>query len=103
MLVDTRIYPQEAVLAACYEFLDRGYFFLKYKDARRMDVSFSPRSKKDLAAFKRDFLNALLHAALRRKVYASQKKVHELVVKRALSSALYGSIPRKEKALKKRT
>jgi His-Xaa-Ser system protein HxsD len=95
MFVDTRIYPQEAVLAACYEFLDRGYFFLKYQDASRINVAFSPRSKKDALAFKRDFHNALLHAALRRKVYASQKKVHELVVKRALSCALYGYGPKK--------
>jgi len=92
VIVRTQLYPKEAILNACYAFLDRAYIFLD-GDAGldRVTIRFRARegtSQKQLARLKGEFLNELIYASLRQQVSEQTKTVRELIVGKALLSAL---------------
>lgn len=90
--LNSNIYPVEAILNACYVFIDRVYISLDTDSkTENIKVSFKGKnrpSEKKLQTLKGEFMNELLHSALRYKVSKNNKKIREYIVGRALYSAL---------------
>lgn len=89
--LDSRIYPVEAVLNAAYIFIDRAYIFLDSKLRNKITVFIKGKkriSQRQLDCLAGEFMNELLHSALRCAVSKNNKKIREYIVGRALSSAL---------------
>ena len=88
--LSVRLYPLDAVYGACYVFLDRCYIYLDEKEPKKVQVNLKPRDKKnkaELEALAGEFLNQLLHQALRLRIARQTSQVREMVVGRALLSA----------------
>ncbi|MCW2243163.1 His-Xaa-Ser system protein HxsD [Azospirillum canadense] len=86
--VDTSVYPQDAVLRACYAFTDRCWLWIaKGTDGgvavgmRRKD----PRA--DLDVLKGEFANALLDFALRHSIEERTRDIRATIVSAALAEA----------------
>jgi len=91
--LSTNIYPYEAIINTCYNYLDRVYLYLDGNIDREITVYF--KNKKDslrlgLDKVKDEFLNDLVHSTLRLQVSRNNKKITEYIVNRALYSALPG-------------
>lgn len=89
------IYPLEAILNACYVFIDRLYIFLD-TDSKVENIKVSLKGKKRLSRkhlelLKGEFINELLHCALRYKISKNNKKIREYIIGRALYSAVVDS------------
>ncbi len=88
--VDVPLYGLEAVYKACYAFLERAFVRLEGEPAGRITVRLrlKPDAPAELAkTLAGEFENELLHQALRTKVAASNQKIREYIVTRALASA----------------
>ncbi len=90
--VDSKIYPLEAVHAAAYTFTDRAYVKISVKSSRMIKVTLAGKGKGGLnpAGLEGEFMNELLHHALRLKIAASNRKIREYIITRALLSAQPG-------------
>ena len=91
--LNTKIYPLEAILNACFVFTDRAYVFLDSNSSgKEINVSLKPKknnfSKKILTAMQGEFMNELLHYCIRYAVGKNNKKIKEFVIGRALYSTL---------------
>lgn len=89
LIIDLKIYPKQAVLKTCYALINKGYFFLKTAPKEKILVEFEAKDKKKQAAFKAEFMNALIYNSVRVEVFQDQKNIIEAVVQRALSSAAF--------------
>ena len=90
MVLNSRIYNLEAILNACYTFIDRTYIFLD-SDSKGERTVISLKGKKRLSQkmlkrLKGEFMNELLHSALRCKISKNNKKIREYIIGRALYS-----------------
>jgi len=90
--LNSKIYPLEAILNASYMFIDRAYIFLD-SDSRKNGIVVSLKGKqrlspKKLEDLRGEFMNELLHCALRYKISKNNKKIREYIIGRALYSAL---------------
>jgi His-Xaa-Ser system protein HxsD len=89
--LDSKIYPTEAILNACYAFIDRAYIFLDSNSkAEDIIVSFKGKGRpsgKHLDMLRGEFMNELLHCALRCRISKENKKIREYIIGRALYSA----------------
>jgi His-Xaa-Ser system protein HxsD len=90
--LSSKVYPLEAIMNACYAFIEKAYIFLD-TDARNdfINVSFKGKggiSKKRFEAIKGEFMNELLHCALRYEIGRNNRKIREYIVGRALYSDL---------------
>lgn len=95
IILNSKIYPQEAILNASYVFIDRAYIFLD-SDAKteNIRVSFKGKNKlseKQFKALKGEFMNELLHSSLRYQISKNNKKIREYIIGRALYSAFPAS------------
>lgn len=92
--LNSKIYPLEAVLNACYLFIDRVYVFLDTNRAgTKIIVDLKAKNKislKKLNQLSSEFMNELLHCSLRYKISKNNKKIREYIVGRALYSTLSG-------------
>lgn len=92
IILDTKIYNIEAILNACYSFIERAYIFLDTdSNGNRIRVSIKGKkqlSQKQLEALKGEFMNELLHCALRHTVSKNNKKIREYIIGRALYSTI---------------
>lgn len=92
--LSARIYPLEAILNACYLFIDCVYIFLDSDlKGNQIKVFFKGKGKfsgKKLEALKGEFKNELLRCALRYEISKSNKKIREYIVGRALYTTLPG-------------
>ena len=90
--LNPKIYPLEAILNTCYNFIDHTYIFLDSNlqgDQIRVSLKGKKKiSKKKLEALKGEFMNELLHSSLRYLVSKNNKKIREYIIGRALYSAL---------------
>ena len=90
--LNTRIYPLEAILNACYAFIDRAYIFLDSDfSGKQIKVYFKDKkglSRKRAELFRSEFMNELLHCALRCNISKNNRKIREYIVGRALCSAV---------------
>lgn len=89
--VNSKIYPLEAILNACYVFIDRAYFFLDSNSkAENIYVFLKGKGRSSEGKFnslRGEFMNELLHCALRCKLSKENKKIREYIIGRALYSA----------------
>lgn len=89
LAVSTGVYPLEAVYSACYSFLERAYFRLEEGTKGKVIVRYKAKAAADgkAAVLEDEFLNELLHHALRHKVTQANQKIREYIVTQALVSA----------------
>ena len=90
--LNPKIYPLEAILNASYTFIDRAYVFLD-SNSKGNEIVVSLKGKqrlspKKLEDLRGEFMNELLHCALRYKISKNNKKIREYIIGRALYSAL---------------
>lgn len=90
------IYPVEAILNACYVFLEKFYFFLEEdKKNKTINVNFKIKQKKpgknSEEELKDEFMNELIHSCLRYRISKNNKKIREYIVGRALYTPFSGS------------
>ena len=86
IILDYKIYPLEAILNSCFEFIDIGYFFLD-RDSTGKKIIIKIKPKKSDKVFSRDdFFNSLLHNALRHQVTKNNKKISEYILGATLAS-----------------
>lgn len=93
MKLSTKIYPLEAMLSACFVFIDRAYVFLDADSTgKEIKVFLKPKknnfSKRILEVMQGEFMNELLHYSLRHIVSKNNKKIKEFIIGRALYSVL---------------
>lgn len=90
--LNSNIYPVEAILNACYVFIDRAYIFLDADSkTENIKVSFKGKNKpseEKLESLKGEFMNELLHSALRCKISKNNKRIRDYIIGRALYSPL---------------
>lgn len=92
--LNTNIYPKESILTACYNFLDRAYIYLEKSGQDTVTVSFDLKKRpanplrKNEGRLRRDFLDDLIHQTLRYEVSRNNKRIREMIIERALTSAL---------------
>jgi His-Xaa-Ser system protein HxsD len=102
--LNSKIYPLEVILNACYAFIDRAYIFLD-SNSKAQDYYVFLKGKNRLAerqltSLRGEFMNELLHCALRHKISKENKKIREYIIGRALYSA--SSSAKKGDALSKK-
>jgi His-Xaa-Ser system protein HxsD len=90
--LNLKIYPIEAILSACYAFIDRAYIFLD-RDRKGDFIKIaikgkSALSERKLTALRGEFMNELLHCALRYQISKNNKRIREYIIGRALYSSL---------------
>lgn len=87
--VDEKLYPLEAVQSAVYAFTDRAYVRVTRPRPDRLEVSLKPKA--GAASFngelRGEFDNELMHQILRHRLSASNQKIREFIVTKALVSA----------------
>ena len=87
--VNENIFPLEAVLSACYGFIDNHYVSLD-KKGKNFLIFLEPKNEESLKAkeIEGKFRNELLHGALRIKISNSNAEIREYIVSQALCSSL---------------
>jgi len=89
--LSTDLYPLEAIYQTCYTFLDRAYIYLDSPSAKKVLVSLRGKKKispEKFKALRGEFMNELLNSALRLEVSKRNRRIRELIVGRALVSAV---------------
>lgn len=89
--LNSKIYPLQAILGACYTFIDRAYIFLDGNPDGEIKVSLKGKkrlSEKQFKSLQGEFMNELLHYLLRYRVSKNNEKIREYIIGRALYSAL---------------
>jgi len=90
--LNSKVYPLEGILNACYNFIDKAYIFLDSdSQVKQIKVYFKEKNRLSagkLAGLKGEFMNELLHCALRYQISKNNKKLRECIIGRALYSAL---------------
>lgn len=87
--LDETIYPLEAVQNAVYVFTDRAYVRVERSERERLKVVMTIKAgpPSGAAALRGEFDNELIHQVLRQRVSASNQKIREFIVTKALVSA----------------
>lgn len=88
--LDENIYPLEAVQNAVYVFTDRAYVRVERSEKERLKVVMAVKAglpSGAAAALKGEFDNELIHQILRQRISASNQKIREFIVTKALVSA----------------
>ena len=90
-IINSKLYPLEAVYGAAYVFLDKAYFRLDGDPEKEITVQIKSKeklSRKGLENLASDFLNELLNYSLRYKISKNNRKIREYIIGTALLSAL---------------
>lgn len=90
LFVDPKIYSLEAILGACYVFIDRAYVFLDEDRKKKIKIFFKSKKKvplRELNKLAGEFQNELLNYSLRSVINKSNRKIREYIVGSALFSA----------------
>jgi His-Xaa-Ser system protein HxsD len=82
--LNTKIYPEEAVLASCYCFLDKLYVFLENPKKNTITVHLTSKDNKDITKMKGEFQNELVNNVLRYNIAQRNKDLRQYIVKTAL-------------------
>jgi His-Xaa-Ser system protein HxsD len=90
---NSAVYPKEALVSACYMFLDKYYIFLESRAGGKVEVMMKDKggkklSREKIAKIKDDFLNELLYNTARLDAAKRNKRLREFIVGRALFSAV---------------
>jgi len=89
LLIDCKIYPLEAVKGACYTFTDTAFAEIEQISKGKLQVILTPKKESKIPAqnIRGEFLNELLHHALRLKIAKNNNSIREYIVTRALAAA----------------
>src|SRR3989338_3522560 len=93
--LDETIYPLEAVQNAVYVFTDRAYVRVERSEKERLKVVMTVKAGLPSgagAALRGEFDNELIHQVLRQRISASNQKIREFIVTKALISAQPSSL-----------
>ena len=92
--VSAELYPIEAIVSACYSFLDKAYISLDQAKPGKVAVRIKAK-KGNVARMKDDFMNELLFTTERLNAVKRNKRTREFIVGKALFGAVEGdsSIP----------
>lgn len=88
--LDETLYPLEAVQNAVYVFTDRAYVRVERSEKERLKVFMAVKAglpSGAAEALKGEFDNELIHQVLRQRISASNQKIREFIVTKALVSA----------------
>jgi His-Xaa-Ser system protein HxsD len=91
--LDLKIYPLEVIYQTCYVFLDKVYIFLDISSPQKVSVVLRGKKgifQKQLENLKGEFYNELLNSCLRAEISKQNKKIREVIIGRALFSAIGG-------------
>jgi His-Xaa-Ser system protein HxsD len=92
VLVDSSLYPLEALYGAAYIFIDRCYVLLDKPDATHFKISLSTKKgdadAETLKALVGEFSNELLSSAWRAKITQENRAIIESVTSRAIAGAM---------------
>lgn len=83
------IYSIDAILSACYSFLERAYFIVdEEQNGRHFRIGLEPKkeNQEKPATLKQAFMNELIYCALRHRISENTKTIREYIVGRALSA-----------------
>lgn len=89
--VQKGLYPLEVIYGTSYQFLDSCYIKLEQAEDGTIKIHLKPKSEeaaKNLENLEGEFQNELLNQAYRRKLSQRVSKVRDMVVQRALYSAV---------------
>lgn len=89
-VIEEKIYPLESVQNAVYTFTDRAYVKIEQEGPGKLKVSMSFKegtAPSVCAAVKGEFDNELIFQVLRQRISASNQKIREFIVTKALVSA----------------
>ena len=89
--VNPEVYPLDVIYGAAFVYIDRAYVLLDRGDDQHVTVTLTARSPSDyatLTALGGAFANELLTQALRATIAKKTQKIRELVINRALYSAI---------------
>ena len=88
--VQKSLYPLEVIYGAGYQFIDRCYVRLEQAGKGRIAIHLKakPDAPVDVDALAGEFQNELLNQAFRRKVAMRTGRIRDMVVQRALYSAV---------------
>lgn len=86
--IDSTIFSLEAILSACYGFID-GYYISLDKKGKKILVSIESKLAEDLKTKEIEgrFKNELLHNALRIKISNNNSEIREYIISQALLSS----------------
>jgi len=89
IIINRSLYPLEAAQAAACAFAGGAYAELDETEAGELRVTLAPKEGSALsaAALRGEFMNELLHHAIRLRVSANNAKIREYIVTQALLSA----------------
>lgn len=90
VILDTKVYPLEAIYGASYVFIDKVYIFLESAKKGKIMATFRSKagtSAKMLKALAGEFMNELLNYALRVGLSKENKKIRQYLVEQALFAA----------------
>ena len=88
--LDETVYPLEAVQNAVYVFTDRAYVRVERSEPEKLKVFLTVKAGAAPSArveLKGEFDNELIHQVLRQRISASNQKIREFIVTKALVSA----------------
>jgi His-Xaa-Ser system protein HxsD len=94
ILVNQKVYPLDVVFGAAFVYLDKCYVFIDKGEKNQWKVRLRGKpgcSAKEFQALVGEFENELLNQALRAHIAEKTRKVRDLIVHRALFSALPAS------------
>jgi His-Xaa-Ser system protein HxsD len=81
IVMDTKIYPAEAIMEACHKFIARCYLKIKYlKDSdREIEVVMKPRGGEAADGLEESFLTEALECTMKAKVLKGTVKVRDQI------------------------
>src|SRR5262249_19046066 len=88
IVVDSSLYPDEAVFRACYAFTDRCYLFLERLSPSQLKLHFRARRHAiSLMAVAGEFGNELINQRIRYTLARETRPIRELIVAQAFAEA----------------
>lgn len=90
LLIDTQIFPQEIILKAAYNFLDRGYFFFSLNEDKNILLQCTKKNDnpEDIKQIIGDYSDSLLETYLRDKLEKDNKTIREIIVEKAINGPI---------------
>ena len=99
--VDSEIYSLDSVKKTCFVFSDNHYALIKKKNKKTILVQMEVKDGADIKKIIGEFYNELLSNDLRNQVVKSNKNIRELILSRALYSAIDFGNQKKNKSKEK--
>lgn len=94
------IYPVEAIISACYEYLDEAYFLLDGDPEKLIELNVElkcpSKSKLNEKELVNELINKALYYALRLKISKTNRNTTEMIINRAIYSSFVSPLSEKD-------